>query len=255
VRNCLLSLLLLITALSSGQSRPEQETPAHKSNETQNIQSVSQAQPSAKNEEGKSQTPDRSLPTWSDPFWSNWALVLVGVIAAWIALGTLGDLKEQTAATKISAEAAEKSAEIAEASLKLVEKADVLLDAVSLVHGSTLGGKDARVVLQFRNFGRTKATDVRLRLNLMIEGVPESDCTNIPTVSVGAGETKEVSSARFVQFLTEALAKKIFSGVVGLSFEGEALYRDIFGGSHRSYYTGTWDRGTDTFQIKKQESD
>jgi hypothetical protein len=182
-------------------------------------------------------------------------LVLVGIVTAWIALGTLSDLKEQTAATKVTAEAAKKSAEIAEASLKLVERADVLLDAASLVHGKVLSGKDARVILQFKNFGRTKAIDVRLKLNLVIEGVPETDSTNIPSISMGAGETKDISSQKFVEFLTEATAQQIFAGAISVTFEGEARYHDIFGGSHRSHYTGTWDRGTDVFRIKKQESD
>jgi hypothetical protein len=181
-------------------------------------------------------------------------LVIVGIVAAWIALGTLGDLKKQTAATRISADAAKKSAEIAEASLKLVERADVLLDGASL-HGEMLDGKDSRVVLQFKNFGRTKAIEVRLKLNLIIEGVPETDCTNIPPISMGAGETKDVSSPRFVEFLTEQTARKIFTGQTGLSFEGEAQYQDMFGGSHRSHYTGDWDGAINVFLIKKQETD
>jgi hypothetical protein len=182
-------------------------------------------------------------------------LVIVGIVTAWIALGTLKDIKQQTSTATISAEAAKKSAEMAEASLKLGERADVLLDGVSLVYGQDLGGKDTRVVVQFKNFGRTKAVNVRLKLNLVTEGIPETDQTNIPTISMGAGEIKEISSQRFVQFMTEIMAQKIFAAETPLSFEGEACYQDIFGTPHRSYYAGTWNKGTNRFHIKKQESD
>jgi hypothetical protein len=249
----LLSFLLFVL-LPLGQARSQQETPAQKeSKETQNVPSVTRTQPDA--QEQKRQ-PDGSckIPPLTDPFWSNWALVIVGVVTAWIALGTLSDLKKQTAATKIAAEAAKKSSEIAEVSLKLVERADVLLDSVALVHGKVLSGKDSRVVLQFRNFGHTQAAKVRLKLNLIVEGVPDTDSTSIPVVSIGAGDIQTVSSQRFVQFLTETTAQQIFSATIALTFEGEAVYEDIFGSPHRSYYTGTWDRGADVFHINKQES-
>jgi hypothetical protein len=250
--------LLTLISFSLWQSRPKQEVPSQqKSDETKNIPSVTQAQPPSQHNDrnAEKQAPKTPMPIWTDPFWSNWALVVVGIITAWVALGTLRDLKKQTAATGISAEAAKKSAEIAEASLKIVERADILLDAASLVYGQIPGGKDARVILQYKNFGRTKAVEVRLRLNLIIKGIPESDHTKIPTIVMGAGETKEASSQRFVEFMTEDTAQEIFSGKTGLSFEGGASYEDIFGNPHHCFYTGTWDKGTNMFHIEKQESD
>lgn len=213
------------------------------------------AQPAAPQQERQSQKSCK-IPALTDPFWANWALVIVGIVAAWIALGTLGDLKKQTAATRISADAAKKSAEIAEASLKLVERADVLLNAAYLIHSQVLSDQqNSRVILQFKNFGRTKAVEVKLKLNLIIEKVPETDCTEVPPIAMGAGETKDISSLRFVEFLTEQTAQGIFTGKIGLRFEGESRYRDIFGGAYRSYYEGTWGAGTNVFRIDKQEAD
>lgn len=175
------------------------------------------AQPAAPQQERQSQKSCK-IPALTDPFWANWALVIVGIVAAWIALGTLGDLKKQTAATRISADAAKKSAEIAEASLKLVERADVLLNAAYLIHSQVLSDQqNSRVILQFKNFGRTKAVEVKLKLNLIIEKVPETDCTEVPPIAMGAGETKDISSLRFVEFLTEQTAQGIFTGKIGLT--------------------------------------
>ena len=57
--------------------------------------------------------PESPLPNWTDPVWSNWALVIVGIVAAWIAVGTLKDLKKQTVAAKDSADSAKKAADAA----------------------------------------------------------------------------------------------------------------------------------------------
>lgn len=108
--------LLLFPVLLLGQSRPEQEAPAqHKSNEAQSVPSTSKTQVPAKQQESKSeeQPPKCPLPVWTDPFWSNWVLVLVTGGAVWAAFSTLGDLKEQTAITKTSAEAAKQAADAA----------------------------------------------------------------------------------------------------------------------------------------------
>ena len=251
----ILLIVVCVSVTAIGQSGSKQEPPTQQNkDEAKSVPTSVIAQPAPQQQQRQ---PDGSckIPAWTDQFWSNWALVIVGIVTAWIALGTLKDIKQQTSTATISAEAAKKSAEMAEASLKLGERADVLLDGVSLVYGQDLGGKDTRVVVQFKNFGRTKAVNVRLKLNLVTEGIPETDQTNIPTISMGAGEIKEISSQRFVQFMTEIMAQKIFAAETPLSFEGEACYQDIFGTPHRSYYAGTWNKGTNRFHIKKQESD
>jgi hypothetical protein len=113
MRRWLFLLLLFLPLWVLGQTGAKQEAPAQqKSNGTQKSPSASPAQPPAKQEQRQ---PEHTgcVPPWTDPFWSNWALVLVGIIAAWIAIGTLNDLKEQTAATKTFAEAANRSADAA----------------------------------------------------------------------------------------------------------------------------------------------
>src|SRR5579864_2614586 len=41
-----------------------------------------------------------ALPAWSDAFWSNWALVLVGIAASYLALRSLRIIKTQTRHTE-----------------------------------------------------------------------------------------------------------------------------------------------------------
>jgi hypothetical protein len=82
------------------------------------------------------------------------AYVVITGISVLVGLGTLGLVYRQTSATKLAADAAKKSAEVAESALKLSERADVLLYACN-AGGELLDGKDFRVVLQFKNFGRT----------------------------------------------------------------------------------------------------
>jgi len=110
---CAILLLFLTSLFSLGQSGTEQDAPAQqKQNETKSVPAPVIAQPSTQQQQGQ---PDGSckIPPLTDSFWSNWALVLVGIVAAWIALETLGDLKEQTSTAKTSAEAAKKSADAA----------------------------------------------------------------------------------------------------------------------------------------------
>jgi hypothetical protein len=251
-----LPFLLLLSVSLLGQSSPEQQIAAQqRSSEAQKAPPAVPAQPPVQQKQGQSNNAS-CVPPWSDPFWSNWALVVVGMITAWIAIGTLSDLKEQTGAAKIAANAAQKSAEVAEAALKLAERADILLSRASFDRGPVLNPKDCRVVLEYKNFGRTKAKDVKFTLNLVIDGVPPTDNRDIPPITMGAGETKQVASQRFIEFMSGQTAQGIFSATTILRFESEAIYKDIFSDQpHRSYYEGTLDIGTNSFRIDKQESD
>jgi len=173
--------------------------------------------------------------------------VLVGVAALCL-------LYTQTRATKIAADAAKKSAEVAELALRLAERADIALDSCAIV-GEVLNGADTRVVLQFKNFGRTRAKDVRLYLNVVIEDCPPTDYSKIPPITMGAGETKDISSEQFADFLTAETARRIFSRQTPLKFEGGVSYKDVFDAPHASHYTGTYDWDTRLFHIDNQESD
>jgi hypothetical protein len=164
-------------------------------------------------------------------------------------------MRRNIAISKSAADAATKSANVAESALKLSERADVLLNAAMFKHGTILSGKDARVVLEFKNFGRTRANNLKYTFNLIIEGVPPTDSSKVPQVTMGAGETQHISSQRLVEFLAEDTAQGIFQDKIPLKFEAEVVYKDVFGDPHRSYYEGTLDCATYTFRVDKQDAD
>ena len=187
-------------------------------------------------------------------------VIFTGVLAifAWLQWRVLCEheewMRKHDANLEKLADSSKKSADVADFSLKLAERADVLLDACS-AGGELMDGKDFRVVLQFKNFGRTRAKDVKLTLHLPIEGVPETSQESIPLIVMGAGETKDVSSQPFVDFLTSETAGDIFSQKIPLKFEGAANYNDVFDCPHKSRYTGTYDWGTRCFHIDSQDAD
>lgn len=179
---------------------------------------------------------------WTDPFWSNWALVLVGGVAAWIALGTLADVKEQAVAAKISAEAAKKSADFAQKAVMISERADILLDGVAVVPSRTgIIDGDAQLKLRYKNFGRTRAKDVRLKAQMLIEGMQLTNATQeLPTLVMGVGQEQTISFQSFGECLTEATFSSIMQGKITLRFEAWAAYEDVFGASYTTRDVGTF---------------
>jgi hypothetical protein len=153
------------------------------------------------------------------------------------------------------AQAAKKNSEIAEMAVKLSERADVLVQSAALDPGQTISGGDSRVVIRYKNFGNTRATNSALSMNLLIEGVPATNSGRIPPITMGAGDEQTISSERFIAFLNLETAKKVLSGQTALRFETQALYQDVFGGAHRTFCAGTFDARTRGFEINKQETD
>src|SRR5712664_2434610 len=118
-------LLLVIVASVFQNSRPsssegkQKESPAIKQDAATPIperpqakpKSESQDRPNKQESDAKTEPQQRpEKPPWWDVAWSTWALVVIGIVTAYIALGTLSDIKKQTEATKYAADAARKSA-------------------------------------------------------------------------------------------------------------------------------------------------
>jgi hypothetical protein len=189
------------------------------------------------------------------PEWASWALVVVAIWAACIALNTLQDLKVQTQNTRVASEAAQKSAEVAEKSLKFSERADVLLNKTGLVRGAAPNGSDSRIDIEFQNFGRTRAVNVRFRLNIIIDGQPVSAAEFLPPVSMGASKTYTVSTHKLENFISVEIISNVMTEVKTLRFVSDVIYRDIFGDEHKVTAEGTLDVTRGTFRIEKEETD
>jgi len=185
----------------------------------------------------------------------SWLLFVVGTTGIYFAWRTLRGLEIQTSALKTTAEAAKKSADVAEQALRISERADVLLNTAMFHHGNVLNGVDAFVEIEFKNFGPTRARNVQLSLNLVIEEVPSTDSTHIPPITLGAGDTRRINSDFFVKFLTEQTSSSIFQGKLPLRFEAHASYEDVFGQKHTTHSTGLWIPAKGTFLIEREESD
>ena len=152
-------------------------------------------------------------------------------------------------ATRRSANAAVKAANTSEMALKLSERADILLEGASVLAGVTQKvDQDSQVVMGFRNFGRTRAQNVRFEISLEIPGVPNSIPPQAP-ITIGAGETQSLCFPRFAEFLTRETGEGIARGKIPLKFRGSVTYDDVFEDPHTFRCGGTFDHRTGTFRM------
>jgi hypothetical protein len=134
----------------------------------------------------------------------------------------------------------------------LAERADVLLNAVSLTVDPTVVSTDgpinphSRMSLELKNFGRTRAQNVACRIGLVIPGVPGSVPPREPFI-LGPGATQLVLFQTFKETLTKKTYEDIASGVIDLKIAGTVIYEDIFGESHTIACKGVLDPRTGHF--------
>jgi hypothetical protein len=101
-----------------------------------------------------------------DISWSSWALVLVSVVAAWIAIRTLNVIKKQTEDTSISANAARRSADAARMSAQaLVNSERAWIDAALVQRPNQTTFYDVLIT----NYGRTPAQIVEREIGIYCE--------------------------------------------------------------------------------------
>jgi hypothetical protein len=161
-------------------------------------------------------------------------------------------MQSQVNASETAANAAKKSAEVAEMALKLAERADVLLNAVALTMDSASMSANtpihpySRVSMEFKNFGRTRAKNVRCLIGLIIPGVPDSVPPREPFI-LGPGATQLLAFEDFMATMPKKTYQDIESGVIDLKFAGTVSYEDIFDESHTLTCRGLLDPKTGRF--------
>jgi hypothetical protein len=164
-------------------------------------------------------------------------------------------MRQNVEVAKASADAAKKSADTSELALRIAERADVLLESCG-VTGSLLSGSDWRIVVRFKNVGRTRATHVKISLGVILEGLPEEPAQVLPQITMGGGETQQVATERFSDFFDAKTASLVLTThAIPLRFEARVTYKDVFAESHESRYTGTYDWETRSFHVDSQDSD
>jgi hypothetical protein len=177
-------------------------------------------------------------------FWVNLILVLATIALAIFAV-------VQALAAKESAKIAKEAAEETKKVVRLTERADVLLESAGIaLSASQAFDGDARVVLRFKNFGRTRARDVSFRTRMIIPGVPDAFVPPLPFTVLGADQERSISFETFRDCLTKATFEDVAHGRIPLRFESWLVYTDVFGASHTTRDVGVFSPGTMTFRIE-----
>jgi len=171
-------------------------------------------------------------PPWWDVAWSTWGLLAVGVVATYLALKTLRDLKEQTKIARTAADAALKNAEaviIAERAWIMVELEWAPGNARRMVSSSTTG---VPIRLIYTNEGKTVAwIDEKLACFQIVKELPKQPDFGALRMLDNEPEWVGVKGGGK---LDETLLASGQEGIVDISvIWGVIRYRDAFDTSFR----------------------
>lgn len=141
----------------------------------------------------------------------------------------------------IQARAARQSANNEERAVRLTERADVLVEGVSIVRPQNNPFfADGRVKLKFRNFGRTRANNVKASISVSVpDAVPVSPAP-LPLMALAAGSSVNVPFDYFGKWLTKETMQAIIDGDAQLRFDATITYTDVFGLPHTTECGGAW---------------
>jgi hypothetical protein len=282
MKPALIAAIALASAVSlalrcEAEPRPSQVAPTGQSKQPPSVSAPVNNERAATNNYGNQNQPPNGNTA------PQWILIVVGVVTAgficWQALETrraaqaaqatvgliqrqadlmemqTGILKKSVAAAETSANAATESAKIAREALRLSERADVLLDEASLSLGDRLDGGDCQVIVKFTNFGRTRALNAMLGLDLDFPDKPDGpEPPFLPPLVIGAGDSQTIRTQRFIEFLTEETVSKILGGQAPLKFIAQICYDDVFGDSHATRCEGDFSHETRAFTITRQHA-
>ena len=205
---------------------------------------------------------------WPTPEWVEaistaiYALVTIGGLVYIICQTKV--LRRQTKIAELAAKAAKQSADTSEQSavfakqaLKTCERADILLDGVSIEFPPNNDPGDARLVLRFKNFGRTRAKDVSFQAKMIIPETPNSwssPAIPLPIMVMASGQEQFMYFMRFREFLNKPTFERIRKGELPLRFESWVVYRDVFGDAFTTRDVGLLDPNTFTFRVEEQSA-
>jgi hypothetical protein len=153
----------------------------------------------------------------------------------------------------IQARAAKRSANAYEQTVRLTERADVLLNRAGFDTPSLSGA--SRVIFTFKNFGRTRANNVRFAMSVTIPELDDYPPHELPEMPIGAGDTQDVVFMKMSEWLTKETFDKIARGETTLRFKGSASYTDVFGRMHTTTCSGALNKRTFTFGVEKNQAD
>lgn len=237
-------------------------------------------QPSADQEKNTTNKPPQY--TWWDylreafgaAYLSNWCLALIAFGTAIAAIATLRQISTQTRMGRISLNAARRAAnaakESADASVRaadnaqiaaiaaertmhLTERADILIESISLSNSSSYA--ESRIIVKIRNFGRTRADKVLYNLVYGIKDCEPPDVHISTETQLGAGGEFVLQSSRtLLETVMHRRWPALMEGKIKLQVWGDTTFRDIFGKIHTLKYRATWRPHTPLFDIEENQS-
>ena len=226
---------------------------------------------------------NKSQQTWRDYLgegfgpatWASWFLGVAAVVAGLIALATLRAISYQARIAKISlhqlrryvsftarlaksakesADTAARHAELAERALHLTERADVLVDQITISTHPEFT-PDSVVKIAFKNYGRTRANRIETTAKLFSPDVATEPNEPPPIARrvVGAGDHYPVVFQPLKRCMTEETFVGIDEGAIALRFEAEIVYYDVFDKRHTTRYGGVFDRASCSFLVDQHQ--
>ena len=163
-------------------------------------------------------------------------------------------------AVRASVRVARENAAFSENAVKLSRRADVLLQAATFSK-SSVGNitADSHIILEFRNFGSTRAENVVFDLAIIVPDLPNVEkCTplkddaaaNLPLI-MGAGDIHPVTFKPLSLWLSSVhnLASDVLTGKWKMRFQGTVTYTDVFGDKHTTYCSGMYDWAKRSFAL------
>ncbi len=170
------------------------------------------------------------------PIWSNWILAVIAFGAGWVALNAFNHERD---------------------AVRLTQRADVLVEGVNVStgHRQPVTG-DSCISIQWRNYGPTRANEVRLSASLLFAELQVPyESVDTPIIALASGDRQPQAFIPLRKCMTNATFKDILDGKTELRFVAKAEYRDVFGSLHHTHNEGIYRREDGTFQITKCDSD
>jgi hypothetical protein len=257
MRNLFAILLLSVPLLQTSPppNRGKQQEATQKKHEPSSVSPAplpveDKGCPCKQENSSKAETEQRPQnPPWWDVAWSTWALVVVGAIAAWIAVRTLKDIRKQTRNTAIAAEAAARNAEAvvnAERAwiMTTIDNADHahIQDTENLQTGEFTS--IVHLTLNYTNVGRIPCwvTDKAVWFRI-IESIPNDPVFDTPTRRFGETEPLVQGQPQFIH-LSQLTSKGVHAMVLSGEgkggnvpiFYGYIRYRDPFGSNRETRF-------------------
>jgi hypothetical protein len=151
---------------------------------------------------------------------------------------------------KRQADAARDSADNARDTARLTQCADVLIDEIELQVAKPQFELSSRIVIHFKNFGPTRAINVKLDLTLQPGTLGDLPTLGGPIV-LAAHASAPITYPTFKELGWVPHIADIQNGKISIKFSGTISYEDVFGFIHTTDCSGEYNRLTHSFNAKQ----